>query len=197
MDVKGGETGRVFGGAMKMLEPVRGVYILNFGGRVESLDVDCCITSVAVIMGAVAGRMQKDCSVKNVYTRDEQWIIGVMDRHNLLFDAWRFFVSIHSLIVFVETQALDLNNYAIVLFFDTLIFCRIMVMVATALGHKSRDVRQVKGRSEGRGWREFLLGLKILKERQDMAMNELCKVRETSQKATNTRRGHCRHNARI
>ena len=67
----------------------------------------------------------------------------------LLFDAWRFFVPIHSLIVLVETQALDLNVHAIVPFFDTMIFCRIMVMVATALGHKSRDVRQVKDRSEG------------------------------------------------
>ena len=30
-----------------------------------------------------------------------------------------------------------------------------------------------------------------------MVMNDLSKVRETSQKATNTQRGHCRHNARI
>ena len=67
----------------------------------------------------------------------------------LLFDAWQFFVPVHSLIVFVERQALDLNVHAIVPFFDTMIFCRIMVMVATALGHKSRDVWQVKGRSEG------------------------------------------------
>ena len=55
----------------------------------------------------------------------------------LLSDAWRFFVPIHSLIVFIEAQALDLNIHAIVPFFDTMIFCRIMVMVATTLGHES------------------------------------------------------------
>lgn len=67
----------------------------------------------------------------------------------LLFDAWRFFVSIHSLIVFVETQALDLHIHAIVLFFDTMIFCRIMVLVATTLGHKSRTSLEMSGKSKG------------------------------------------------
>lgn len=58
-----------------------------------------------------------------------------------------------------------------------------MVGVATTSGHGSRDVRQVEGRSEGEDGGKFLLRLKILKERQDMVMVDLCKVGETSQKA--------------
>ena len=49
----------------------------------------------------------------------------------------QFFVPTHSLVVFVETQAPDLNIHAIVPFFDTMLFCHIMMMVATALGHQS------------------------------------------------------------
>lgn len=88
----------------------------------------------------------------------------------VLFGAWRIFVRLNSLIVFVETWALNsdvhTNNHS----FDTMNFCRIAMMVATGLRAETRNVQQVEGRREGKG-REGLVSIvsiNSIEEGQDL-----------------------------
>ena len=140
---------------MEKLEPVC-VYTSKLVDVSSFLMLERLIESVAVVTGMLCvGRLQRRSELQrgeaSILERDNGQEVLLIDTMALclLFGAWRIFVPNCSLIDFVETKASDLRVHTIVHSFDTMNFCRILMMVATASGAESRIAQHVEGRSEG------------------------------------------------